>query len=45
VKSREHVCSSFWWNGKTLGINETLVQGAILPGPKGFTNYLLVKKD
>lgn len=45
VTGREYVCSSFWWNNKAVGINETLVQGLILPGKKGYTNYLLVRKD
>lgn len=44
VKGREHVCSSFWWNGKASGLNETRVLNTLLPGLKGYTNYLLVRK-
>ena len=45
VAGREHVCSSLWWNSSTIGINETMTQGLVLPGKKGYTNYLLVRKD
>ncbi len=45
VKGREHVCSSFWWNENVSGINETLVKGVILPGRKGYSHYLLIRKD
>ena len=45
VGGKEHVCSSLWWSGNTVGINETTVAGTLLPGKKGNINYLLVRKS
>ncbi len=45
ISGRDHVCPSFWWNDKSVGINETLVKGVTLPGRKGYIHHLLIRKD